>query len=92
MDRRYRTYRSGDLKLFESTRGHARLFDLADDPGETLDLSVKQARAREQVEAELWDWRSLLGLPELRGPLQRRSIPELDPGARQRLRELGYIE
>jgi len=90
--RRFRTYRSGDLKLFEAARGDGSLFDLAEDPGETTDLSRERPRARKRVEAELRDWRSLLALPDVDGPLLRRPIPELDPGARQRLRALGYIE
>ena len=91
-NRRFRTYRSGDLKLYEAARGDGSLFDLAEDPDETTDLSRERPRARKQVEAELRDWRSLLALPDIDGPLLRRPIPELDPGARQRLRALGYIE
>jgi arylsulfatase A-like enzyme len=92
MDRRYRSYRSGALKLYESSRGGARLFDLSKDPGELTDVSRREPRARKRVQAELHDWRSLLGLPDIHGPLRRRPIPELDPAARERLRQLGYIE
>jgi arylsulfatase A-like enzyme len=92
MDRRFRTYRSGDFKLLESSRGGVMLFDLKDDPGETVDRARKRPRARKQAEAELLDWRSLLGLPDIHGPLRRRPVPRLDPEAHERLRELGYVE
>ena len=68
------------------------LFDLKDDPGETVDRARKRPRARKQAEAELLDWRSLLGLPDIHGPLRRRPVPRLDPEAHERLRELGYVE
>ena len=87
---RYRAYRVGTKKLVETSDGPDRLFDLAE--GETRDLASEQPEEVARLKAELDTWRRALGIPSIDAPIDREAAPELDPAARERLRNLGYVE
>jgi arylsulfatase A len=51
--------RSGDWKLVQ-TKGKSELFNLADDPGESLDLSEREPERLAELQKALADWESAL--------------------------------
>jgi arylsulfatase A-like enzyme len=89
---RVRTYRAGQLKLVETSKGSALLFDLATDPGETRDLSDSRRADLARLQGELDTWSAALALPPLDATVEPGAEPELDPEARERLRALGYVD
>jgi arylsulfatase A-like enzyme len=91
-DVRFRTLRAGRMKLVQSSRGPAYLFDLAADPGEEHDLAPADPATVGRLEAELEVVRAGLGLAALDAPVQDGAAPAVDPAARERLRALGYVE
>ena len=59
---------------------------------ETRDLSSTSPAELRRLQEELATWRAALALPEIDAVLDRAAAPELDPAARERLRQLGYLE
>jgi arylsulfatase A-like enzyme len=92
-DRRYRTYRSGTLKVVQTSKGDTYLFDLAADPHEDHDVAASRPADLARVKAELVAWAEKLHLPAIDaaggGP---PPATELDPATRERLKALGYAE
>ena len=91
-DRRFRSYRAGNLKLIESSRGDTYLFDLASDPHELNNLADTDAATLARLRDELGTWSLALALPPLDATVAASEPVELDPAARERLRALGYLE
>lgn len=93
-DVRLRVYRSGPLKLVETSRGDDFLFDLENDPDELRNLAEERPTDLARVKAELATWRSALGIPALDAPVAAGASPigEMDHEAKERLRALGYVE
>ena len=97
---RYRTYRSGDLKLvqhYEHGQFSTHLFDLAEDPGETTDIAngAMTMFRRQALEQELGAILALKGMPQLDaevGSAVAGGAPEMDEAMKAQLRALGYIE
>lgn len=85
-DRRLKSVQVRDLKLIVSDRGEQELYDLAADPAETRDLAEARPEDARRLAAVLAEW-SRDWDPQVKG-----ATPELDPQAREALRELGYIE
>jgi arylsulfatase A-like enzyme len=80
-----RSVRRGHLKLIADSRtGEKRLYDLADDPGETRDLAAQ----RPDDVRELSDRLEALSKPRRQPTL----LPEPTPEMQEHLRALGYIE
>jgi arylsulfatase A-like enzyme len=93
LDRRYRLFREGSLKLVTSSKGDALLYDLAADPRESRDLSAERPADLARMQAQLAQVGAQIGLPALDAPLAvGDAAPELDEATRARLRELGYAE
>jgi arylsulfatase A-like enzyme len=94
VDRRYRSYRSGALKLVETSGGERLLFDLAADPGEERDLAASRPEDVARLADELATWVRALGLPALGAPVAAAGAPppSMDDATRERLRALGYVE
>jgi arylsulfatase A-like enzyme len=92
MNARVRTYRAGNLKLIETSKGQTFLFDLEADPGETTNLAESRPTDVARLLDELDTWRAALGLPAIDATLEYGEVPELDAEARERLRGLGYLE
>ena len=90
--RRYRSYRSGDWKLVETSEGEAYLFDLASAEGESRDLAASQPEQLAVLQAGLASVRLELGLPALDALEVGEAAPDLDEATRERLRQLGYLE
>jgi arylsulfatase A-like enzyme len=91
-DQRFRSYREGNWKLIETSKGGRHLFDLVSDPSESINLAEAAPGDLQRLRSELDDWRSLFALPSIDGVVEHGAVPDLDPAAEQRLRELGYIE
>ncbi len=92
-DRRYRLLREGSLKLVETSKGEAFLYDLATDPGETRDHAAARPAELARLRARMEEIRTGLGLPALDAPLAMGAeAPELDAATREQLRALGYAE
>lgn len=91
-DVRYRSYRVGKEKIISLSSGETYLFDLAKDPGEEHNLVPENPERTRELEQELADWSSLLGLPSLKAAVDASDVPELDPEARKRLEGLGYLQ
>lgn len=89
---RVRIYRRGALKLVETSKGSALLFDLAADPSEDVDLSNTRRNELSRLQRELDTWSAALALPALDATIEPGAEPELDPEARERLRALGYVD
>jgi arylsulfatase A-like enzyme len=88
---RVRTYRTGPLKLVETSKGDTVLFDLAEDPGETTNLAGTRRADVARLQSELDTWSAALGLPAIDAEVEPGAEPELDPEARERLKALGYV-
>jgi arylsulfatase A-like enzyme len=79
--------RSDTFKLIARRDGSAfELFDLAADPGETLDLTRERRRELQRLRAALESWRE--GLE----PVAAAASEELDPETREGLEALGYLD
>jgi arylsulfatase A-like enzyme len=93
LDRRYRLFRDGNMKLVTSSKGDVLLYDLATDPRESRDLAAERPDDLARMQAQLVAVGSQIGLPALDAPLAAGAdAPELDEATRARLRELGYAE
>jgi arylsulfatase A-like enzyme len=84
--------RDGDWKLIwplgkdhPLLSGRPELYDLRDDPGETRDLAATEPERVEALRRAAERWIAL-------GPIQRGTVPHLDPEAVERLRALGYLQ
>ena len=79
----------GDWKLVDHYEvGEQSLFDRKADPGERKDLSAEKPAVAESLYARLELWRKkLMGA----GADPPRSV-ELEPGEREALRVLGYVD
>ncbi len=96
---RYRTYRSGDMKLiqhYEHGQFSTHLYDLEADPGETTDIAngAMTMFRRQELEGELEAVLTLLGMPQLDAEVGAavEGAPEMDEAMKAQLRALGYIE
>ena len=89
---RFRAYREGRRKLVDAEPGGTFFFDLDADPGEDHDVSMRDRLLVAQLRERLDAWRERLGLPDLRAAATGPTAPPVDPAARERLRQLGYVE
>lgn len=84
---RQRTARTERFKLVQTPRldgtYKTRLYDLAEDPGETVDISDEQPEITRHLRERLETWGE--GIPE---PAEREYDPELE----EQLRSLGYLK
>jgi len=88
-----RAYRSGSLKLVETSKGASFLYDIENDPDEETDLAKERPEDVERLKAELEAWRGVTGMPPLDAPVMEGTGDEtLDPAAKERLKALGYVE
>ena len=85
-DRSLRCIRTHDSKLIWSSDGQHILYDLRQDPSETVNLYAEQPDTAAMLEKQLMSWQPPAGLP-LSAP-----EPHMDADVRQRLRDLGYID
>lgn len=90
-DLRFRSFRSGSLKLVEVSDGSTLLFDLAVDRGEERDIAAEDPARLGRIRGELDAWRAAIGLPDLDAQTEGGEVPALDEAARERLRALGYV-
>lgn len=85
-----RAVRFPGVKLIEypksNDRWHPELFNLLEDPGETIDRSPDRPDAVLELHDELVAWRSSAGAAS------DATLPSLDPDVEAALRELGYID
>jgi arylsulfatase A-like enzyme len=89
---RFRAYRVGRHKLVDAEPGGTFFFDLDHDPGEAHDVAMPQRMTVASVRESLDEWRERLGIPDLRAAAAGPAAKLIDPGARERLRQLGYVE
>jgi arylsulfatase A-like enzyme len=84
--RRLRAFHRGPYKLIEAEDGSRRLYDLASDPLERVDLARSDPETTERLRTELFAYvQQLTAPPELSG-----AAPRLDPDEVRRLEALGY--
>jgi len=85
-DRSLRCIRTLDSKFIWSSDGQHTLYDLRQDPAETINLYLEQPETAAVLEKHLMSWQPPTELP--------LSAPELhmDEDVRLRLRDLGYID
>lgn len=86
LDRRLTSVQRGTLKLVWSSDGSRRLYDLESDPGEQRDLAAERPDLVAELVRAVEDRQALAS--ESRFP---EAAPILDAGAREQLRELGYL-
>jgi uncharacterized sulfatase len=89
---RLRAYRVGRAKLVDAEPGGTFLFDLEHDPGEADDVAMGQRMTVASLRESLDAWRERLGIPDLRAAVGKPAPKPVDPAARERLRQLGYVE
>jgi arylsulfatase A-like enzyme len=84
--------RDGDWKLIwplgkdhPLLSGAPELYDLREDPGETRDRAAAEPARVEALRRAAEPWLAL-------GPIERGTVPHLDPEAVERLRALGYLQ
>ena len=80
----------GDTKYVVSSGGAEVAYDLAADPGETVDIATGAPGRVAPVRATLAAWVQTLEVPW--GDAPEGVGPDVDPQTLQRLRELGYVE
>ncbi len=89
---RFRAYRIGRQKLVDAEPGGTFFFDLEHDPGERDDVAMSQRMTVASMRESLDAWRERLGIPDLRATATGAAPKPVDPAARERLRQLGYVE
>ncbi len=89
---RYRTYRSGVLKLAIRSTGETYLFDLLTDPNEENDIAASSPMEVQRLQQEIAVWQQAIGLPEISGEIATGAPREIDAAAMEQLRALGYVE
>jgi arylsulfatase A-like enzyme len=89
---RLRAYRVGRQKLVDAEPGGTFFFDLDADPGEAHDVAMQQRSRVATLRDSLEGWRERLGLRDLRAAVGAPAPAPIDPAARDRLRQLGYVE
>ena len=85
-DRTYDAIIRNGYKLIRSNRGDLWLYDLSDDPGETINLAKKLPQRTAQLQSALDAW--LADHPPL---TETAPPPELDEDLQKHLRGLGYL-
>lgn len=85
-DRGLRSVRTDEWKYIEGTDGSTQLYDIRDDPGETLDLADEQPNIVDAMANELKSERG--ELTDSAGGTDE----EMDSGTKQRLEDLGYLQ
>jgi arylsulfatase A-like enzyme len=86
LQRTLRSVISHPLKLIQSSRGSAELYDIAGDPGETRDLAGPRSVVLAALLRNLQDWVSA------NAPLAKAMPAQLDEKALERLKTLGYVQ
>ena len=82
----WRALFEGDLKLLWNSRGPHQLYDLARDPGETLDLAARSTQEIARLRRRVRDWqRQNAGILEVLGQAEAT----IDEESEERLRALG---
>jgi arylsulfatase A-like enzyme len=82
--------RHGEWKLWEDDFGVPRLFNLASDPAETVNLAEVEPESLATLQVLLTKWRNSLTLPP--GEPVAASVSRIDSAAAARLQALGYAE
>lgn len=85
-DRTFDAIIQRDYKLIRSSRGQHELYDISDDPGETIDLAAVRPDLVASLAAALDAW--LTAHPPFRQPT---AAPSLDPDLAAHLAGLGYL-
>jgi arylsulfatase A-like enzyme len=85
-DRALRCLRTADAKVIWASDGQYALYDLRRDPAETTNRFDVDTQLAATLLDALLAWQPPTGVPLSASP------PELSPDARQRLRDLGYID
>jgi len=91
-DRRFRTYRDGELKLTLTSEGERFLYDLSTIEAEARDVARERPEVAARLDGQLRVLASGAGLSDLDGAAIDAPELELDDETRERLRALGYIE
>ena len=90
-DRTLAALRFGEWKLIVGSDGARELYNIADDPGETVDLAEGRADLTEELSARLADW--LGSLPSADGPRpDGEELEPMDEETKRNLRSLGYVK
>ena len=92
VDQRYRTYRSGSLKLVETSGGATLLYDLAADPDEAHDVAAARPTDVARLRTELAAWAARFGLPAIDTAGGALPPAEVDEATKERLKALGYAQ
>jgi arylsulfatase A-like enzyme len=87
-DRALRSIRIDSLKYIWSSDGNSELYNLALDPGESMDIGGELSEVANSMEDRLNDWSDSFEHAEI----SEREEGALDHETRQRLRALGYID
>ncbi len=83
---------AGDLKYMVSSSGDERLFDLAADPGELVDVQPRRPDDVTVARAMMAAWIEEEDAAWSDEPAGGGAGPEIDEATRRRLRDLGYLE
>ena len=86
-DRTLCAIRTATHKYIQGSDGREELYALADDPGETEDVSAANPARTAEMRGRLAAWRASFTPAAAAAP-----APELDAEIRRRLHDLGYIE
>ncbi len=85
-DRALRCIRTPEKKFVWASNGQHALYDLQQDPHETINRFAEEPEMAAALEQTLMTWKPPDGVP-----LSAR-LPDIAPDVRQRLRDLGYID
>ncbi|MCB0110711.1 MAG: sulfatase [Caldilineaceae bacterium] len=87
--RGFRSLRTDERKLIESSDGTIELYDLDDDPGELVNLAASEPAALAALQQQLRAWEAAHGALEM-SALQ--PTLQVDDALRARLQALGYLD
>jgi len=90
-DRTLAALRFGEWKLIVGSDGARELYNIADDPGETVDLAEGRADLAEELSARLVDWLGSLPSAGATGP-DGEELEPMDEETKRNLRSLGYVK
>jgi len=86
LDHRMRMMRTERYKLIVNVMADTRLYDVSEDPAETLDLSKQEKKVRRKLHASMKAWNSQMKKRETKQTFESHDAESLD-----KLRELGYL-
>jgi hypothetical protein len=86
MDRMERALVKGRWKIIESDRGRRELYDMVDDPDESVDLATRRVEVAQELDGLLRNW-----VISAESHRPKKNLPENERDLIPHLQALGYV-